>query len=225
MKLFKNFFAIAAVSAAVVACNNAPEETVEATEAEEVSTPEVVEAVSYAVSEEGNSIHWVGYKTFSDDEHMGTITISEGEFSVEGDQLVGGSFIIDMNSIDNEDLAENAEYKAKLEGHLKSPDFFNVGEHPTAKFTITGIEAVEGTEGVTHNISGNLMMRGAEKNITIPAAVSMADDMITLTAPEFVIDRTNWGVEYGNSGIEGIAKENIIHNNIKLEVNVKAKRA
>ena len=41
--------------------------------------------------------------------------------------LVGGQFSIDMNSINNTDI-ESEEYSAKLEGHLKDEDFFNVEE-------------------------------------------------------------------------------------------------
>lgn len=224
MNNLKNFFMFAAGTALTVACSNAPEETVETTEAQEVQ--EVVTSTSYALVTEGDEVMWEGFKTYAEGSHQGTLQISEGEFVVEGDAIVGGTFVIDMNSINNVDLAENAEYKAKLEGHLKSNDFFAVGQYPTATFTVTAVEVAEGVEGVTHTIKGNLKMRDQEKNISVPATISMNGDVLNLTTPEFVIDRTNWGVEYGSeTSIEGLAKENAISDNLKLKLNLQAKKA
>ncbi len=229
MNNLKKFFMLAAGAALTVACSNAPEETVETTEAQEVQEVQEVEAsATYVLVTDGDEVMWEGYKTYTDGSHIGTIQINEGEFNIEGEDIVGGSFVIDMNSIQNSDLPEEGDYnKAKLVGHLKSPDFFSVEEYPTATFTLTGVEATPGAEsGATHNFMGNLKLRGQEKNITVPAMVSMENDMIKITTPEFVIDRTNWGVQYGSeTSIEGLAKENAIADNIKLKLDLKAKKA
>lgn len=69
---------------------------------------------------------------------------------------------------------------AKLLGHLKSPDFFNVAANPEASFTITSVTPFSGTakdsadprqESIskykvtnpTHTISGNLTIKGVTK--------------------------------------------------------------
>ncbi len=230
MKITNKLFAFA-IASSLVACNSgAPETTVEASDAKEVKT-ETVETINYSVATTGDEIAWEGYKTFNvGDAHNGTIQVSEGSFLVEGDQLVGGSFTIDMASINNLDLAESPEYKAKLEGHLKSPDFFAVDSFPTAKFEITGAEAVgaEDTTGATHNISGNLTLRGITKNVTVPAMVEMTDAGINFSTPEFVIDRSQWDVKFRSTSFTefaDIAKDNIIDNNIKLSVALKASKA
>ncbi len=222
MKNLGKFFAMAAFGIFAVSCNNSGE-AVEANDAQEVSTPEETSA-TYIVSTEGDEIKWVGFKTFTESQHTGTMQVSEGKFETHNGEIVGGSFIVDMNSIYNEDLPAEGDYnKEKLVGHLKSPDFFDVANHPTATFTITGITAAEnGENGVTHNISGNLKMRGNEKNITIPAKINMTDDMIELSTPEFTIDRTNWSVMYGSKNLESVAKDQLIDNNIKLVVDLKA---
>jgi polyisoprenoid-binding protein YceI len=222
MKNLGKFFAMAAFGFFAVSCNNTGE-AIEANDAQEVSTPEETSA-TYVVSTEGDEINWVGFKTITGDQHNGTIQVSEGKLDTHNGEIVGGSFVVDMNSIFNEDLPAEGDYnKEKLVGHLKSADFFDVENHPTATFTITGITAVEnGENGVTHNISGNLKMRGTEKNITFPAAVSMTDDMIMISAPEFTIDRTNWNVMYGSKNIESVAKDQAIDNNIKLVIDLKA---
>lgn len=225
MKNLSKFMAITAMGVFAVGCNNNTGEAVEAKEAEEVVTPEETSA-TYVVSTEGDEIRWEGFKTYSDGKHVGTIQVTEGEIMTEGEEIVGGTFVIDMNSINNEDLAEAPDKHAKLTGHLKSADFFDVENHPTATFTITGITPVEnGEEGTTHNISGNLKMRGEEKNITIPAKINMNGDVISVETPEFTIDRTNWNVMYGSKNLESVAKDNLIDNNIKLWIDLEAKKS
>ena len=47
---------------------------------------------------------------------------------IEHGTLVGGQISIDMTSIENTD--QEGKWKANLEGHLKSDDFFNVEKFP-----------------------------------------------------------------------------------------------
>ncbi|GAA4433024.1 YceI family protein [Bremerella cremea] len=79
----------------------------------------------------------------------------------------------------------------KLTNHLKSPDFFDVRQHPEAKFVSKKIEA--GDDG-KFNITGDLTLLGETKSITFPAVVTIGKE-VNLTA-EFVIDRTEFGMTY-----------------------------
>ena len=54
----------------------------------------------------------------------GTIALKSSELIFKNNTLKGGSFVIDMTTIACTDLT--GEYKRKLEGHLKSDDFFSV---------------------------------------------------------------------------------------------------
>ena len=80
-----------------------------------------------------SKIAWKGYKVTG--EHYGSIKFKSGALEFSGNTLNGGYFVIDMNTINTEDLS--GEYKNKLDGHLKSDDFFGVKQHPeaTLKFT------------------------------------------------------------------------------------------
>lgn len=204
----------------VFACGSS-DTKVEAEEAGEVAEATVTSMV-YDVSTEMSTINWTGGKVLDiGDKHSGTVKISEGSLAVEGGKLTAGNFTIDMTSITDEDLA-GSEGQAKLEGHLKSPDFFSVEEYPTATFEITSVEAVEGSAEMTHNITGNLTMRGETKQITIPANVAMEDGKITAITPEFTIDRTEWNVMYGSDKLEGIAKDKVISNDLTLKIMLNA---
>lgn len=224
MKNLGKFFALAALGFFAVSCQNNSGEAVEAKEAEEVSTPEETSA-TYVLNTEGDEIRWEGFKTYSDGRHVGTLQVTEGELITDNSEIVGGKFVIDMNSIYNEDLAENEDKHGKLTGHLKSADFFDVENHPTATFTVTSVTKAENAEsGATHMISGNLKMRDQEKNITFPAMIDMNDNSIAVKTPEFTIDRTNWNVMYNSKNLESVAKDNLIDNNIKLKLDLTAEK-
>ncbi len=227
----RKFFALVALGVAVACNSGAPEADVQASDAQTVDESKTASAAVYNVNTEGDEIAWEGYKTFNiGDAHNGTIQVTDGNFKVEEGALVGGEFTIDMATIKSLDLAENQEYAAKLEGHLKSPDFFAVDSFPTAKFVITGAEAAaaEDTTGATHYVTGNLTLKGISKSITIPAEVQMNDQEVSFSTPEFVIDRSQWDVRFRSTSFTefaDLAKDKVIDNNIKLQINVKATKA
>jgi polyisoprenoid-binding protein YceI len=84
----------------------------------------------------------------------------------------------------------------RLTNHLKSPDFFDVRTHPTARFASTKITPGEGGKAT---ITGNLTLHGVTKEISFPASVQVTDEGLTLKS-EFSIDRTQFGMTY--KGVE-----------------------
>lgn len=98
-------------------------------------------------------ILWKGSKVVPDS-HEGTLNISKGTLTFEGDTLAGGSFTVDMNSMVSTDLS--GSYAKKLIGHLKSDDFFGVAEHPEATLTITKAEKTDNG----YNVTGDFTIRG-----------------------------------------------------------------
>lgn len=85
----------------------------------------------------------------------------------------------------------------KLTDHLKSPDFFDVKQHPTAKFESTAIEM--GDNG-SATITGNLTLLGVTKPVSFPATVS-TDGGFTVSG-ELSIDRTEFGMNYSTDKVE-----------------------
>jgi len=187
----KKIIFLAAVVSSFAACNGNTEKKVETTEKQ---TAAVVDGIGYTV-DSTSTITWTGSKPTG--KHTGTFKIKDGLLNVKDGALTGGTFTIDINSLNNEDLAGDAESKGKLEGHLKSPDFFDVAKYPTAKFEITAVEPnVDSTKtDFTHIIKGNLTLKDSTKNVAIPARVTIDAKTVSASA-DFSIDRTLWGMNY-----------------------------
>ncbi len=206
---------ILCIGLAVVSCKKATNET-EAKDAEEIS--KVAEAAKYTADASASTIAWKGSAPTK--AHNGTISISDGSLALEDGKLVGGNFIIDMNSIVNLDL-EDETYNAKLIGHLKSADFFDVENNAFSAFAITGVEEKDGKTMV----KGNLTIKGIKKNIEFPATVSVEGDAVSFTSEAFNIDRTEWDVKYNSGKFFEDLKDKLIDDNIELSFTVKATKA
>ncbi len=212
---------ILAVSTAMLmmACGSTPGEKVEAKEEQEVQKAAIT-AKTLNVDAAASQVMWIGAKPTGT--HEGTLNVKEGVLKMEDDKLVAGNFTLDMTSINVTDL--EGDDKAKLEGHLKgtsAPEvadhFFNTAKYPTATFEISKIEAVEGKENVTHNITGNLTMKDKTKSVTLPAKVGYADGVLTAETPDFKIDRTEWGIEFKSSKVGEMGINDEISMKIKLQ--------
>ncbi|CAM4232305.1 YceI family protein [Gillisia hiemivivida] len=156
-----------------------------------------------------SNVTWTGKKVTGS--HTGTIQLKSGFFHMEDQNLVGGEFVIDMTSLTNTDLS--GENKQKLEGHLKSEDFFGVEKHPTAKLVITSVASKgNGTYGVV----GNLTI----KNITKPITFDLEMKNNVANA-KLSIDRSKYDVKYGSGSFFDDLGDKTIYDNFDLEVNLK----
>ena len=215
---------VSAAALALAACGDAstaPEAEVSDAVEAPAQGPVSGQATQYAVNPNASKVSWVGSKLVGD-AHTGTIDISDGRLAVFQSEIAGGDFTLDMGSLTVTDLDDNSG-KGKLEGHLKNEDFFEVNEYPEATFTITRIQPIEGRQGVTHELTGNLELKGVTKSVTVPAEVSITDEEITAVTPAFTINRTDWNVKYG-SGITGVAQDKIISDDVELKIMLSAER-
>jgi len=172
---------------------------------------------SNPIAPESSSITFTGTKPVGT--HTGVFKIQEGQLFADKNTITGGKFVIDMNSLQIQD--NDTSYKAKLTGHLLSPDFFDVSKYPQARFEITGCTVLNGDSTATHTIQGNLTMKDITKNVSFPAKLTFDDSTVTATA-NFIIDRTLWGVHYGN---DKSLKDKFIYPEVKIALNLKGKRS
>ena len=89
-----------------------------------------------------SEIRWKAYKTLKAESmsHNGTVKLKSGNLTFNGNEFTGGNFIINMNTIDAEDMNENPKQKKFLENHLKSDDFFDVEKFPVTVFQIKSVK-------------------------------------------------------------------------------------
>lgn len=214
---FSSLFSLFFLALFLVACG--PEgEKVESGEAQPEAEAGATAEV-FNIDPAQSVINWEGTKLVGGG-HVGTIDIESGRLAVANGNIVGGEFSINMASLENTDLGE-ADGKGKLEGHLKSPDFFDVAQFPTAKFNVVSAQPVpagQDANGATHLVTGNLNMKGEKRSVTIPVTVKIDGGTLKAAANKFVIDRTEWGIKYGAEGsVADLAKDNIINDNVGLD--------
>jgi len=176
----------------------------------------------FSIDPANSIVEWKGTKPTG--EHVGTINIKQGNIIVKDGNLVAGKFTLDMTSIVNKDLTD-AEWNKKLVDHLNSSDFFNTAEFPESTFELTSAKPydgspVEGSEQPTHNITGNLTIKGISKSVTFPAFVQMDKTMFKATSTQFVIDRTEWDVRYQSKKFFDDLKDKFIYDEIGIRISI-----
>lgn len=185
-------------------------------EVSEVTTTS--EGVLYQVDTLNSKVQWKGFKVLKTDNtsHIGSIKFESGDVTVKDGKLESGKFVVNMSSLENEDVKDE-EMKTKLESHLKSEDFFEVEKFPTASFEITKI--TDAVEGGDYNavLDGNLTIKGITKPMTFNANVSIKEGEISIATEQKDIDREVFGVSF-QSPIEN----GVIKNEINVQVLVKA---
>lgn len=221
MRQLINFTLFLAIASLVVACKPKGEK------AETGDAQEVTQAAGkeYTVDVAGSKILWEGTKVTG--KHNGDLSLSEGKVVFSDGALAGGSFIIDMNSVNSLDVTGDS--KVNLDNHLKGTvegketDFFNTPKYPTAKFEITKATKLMNNPDANYVVNGNLTLKDQTKGISFRAKVEEANGMVTVSTPNFVIDRTDWGIQYGSARfIDGIG-DRAIGDDIGLQINLVAK--
>ncbi|AZI56748.1 YceI family protein [Epilithonimonas vandammei] len=172
----------------------------------------------YVIDTMNSKAEWKGFKVVKSDNtsHIGTLKFESGEVTVKDNKLESGQFVIDMNSIANEDLKET-DGNSKLIGHLKSADFFDVEKFPTASYEITKI--TEAPAGSDYNtvLDGNLTLKGITKPATFNANVKIKDGELSIATEPKDINRDEFGIKFQMPVAEGLIK-----NEINVQMKVKA---
>ena len=168
---------------------------------------------SYKIDNQKSKITWVGKKVTGS--HNGTIALQSGSLAVNGKNVTGGTFVIDMTSI------KDADGSAKLEGHLKADDFFGSAKFPTSTFVITKVAG----SGANLTVTGNLTIKGITKPLSFPATVTVnADGTVSALAGKIVVDRTKYDIKYGSKSFFDSIGDKAIDDNFELAVKLVAKK-
>jgi polyisoprenoid-binding protein YceI len=195
----------------VIGCGN-PADTVPKADVKSTSVPSTDAAKApttsessgriYAFGPENSSVQWVGSKVTG--RHDGGFKQFTGELHVQNGKLAdtGNKVVIDTTSI----WADND----RVTGHLKTPDFFDVAQFPTAIFETTSITP----QGTNSTVAGNLTLHGITKQIAFPAVIQISDEAVDLTA-NFFINRLDFDIKYPGKANDLIRKEVVLRLKVK----------
>ncbi len=172
-------------------------------------------ADTYNVDTASSSIVWTGYKVTG--KHTGAVKVKNGTLSWDAGKLTGGSFDIDMNSMTVVDLT--GESNTKLLNHLKSDDFFSVATHPVASFKITSAKEITDPAKGTHEITGDLTIKGVTNAITFPATVTVNGKEAVAKA-DIKLDRTKWNIRYGSGKFFENLGDKMISDDFELKLHI-----
>ena len=185
----------------------------ESKQTQESDSEEVAEAPEdaskFVVNSEATQVNWRGEK-ITGSYHTGTVNVSEGHIETEGNQIVSGEFTVDMQSIRVTNV-EDPKSLAKLTGHLKGPDFFEISTYPNANFAVTSSTA--------DSLTGNLTIKGITHVITIPYTLNKMESGITAKS-SFKVDRSKYDVRYGSGAFFEDLGDNLIEDDIQFDVNL-----
>ena len=163
----------------------------------------------YNIDNTQSQITWTG-REVSTSSHYGTLDFVSGNFEISNGAIVNGEFIVDMTSINNQDM--EGDSKARLEGHLKSDDFFSVESYPTASISINSSELISDGKW---NVSADLSIKG----FTHPVNFEMISSEDGWSA-NLVFDRSKYDVRFRSGSFFENLGDKLIYDDIELSINL-----
>ena len=167
----------------------------------------------YIVNKDLSTIKWTG-KEITTKSHYGILDLKEGSIYVNNDGIISGKVVIDMNSINCLDMSGRG--KNKLEGHLRSDDFFGVNSYPEANLIFTSWSV---------NNIGKILYKGdlTIKNITHPITFSGSVKKIDIgyrSTINLSFDRTLYEIKFRSGKYFQNLGDKLILDNIDIRAEI-----
>lgn len=156
-----------------------------------------------------STINWTGKKVTG--QHEGTVNLKDGKLIFKGKKLAGGVFTVNMTTLTSTDLT--GEYLGKLNGHLKSEDFFGTEKFPTSTLVFKNVVAKANN---VYTVTGNLTIKGITKPIVFDLATTANS-----ASTKFKVDRTKYDIKYGSGSIFDNLGDKAISDDFELAVALK----
>lgn len=169
-----------------------------------------VNAQTKKVNATKSSINWLAKKVTG--QHEGTVNLKEGNLIFKGKKVVGGNFTVDMTSMTTTDL-KAGQGKEKLDGHLKSEDFFGTEKFPTSTLVFKTI-AVK-SAGL-YTVTADLTIKGITDSVTFDLATTANSATANVK-----INRTKFGIKYGSGSFFDNLGDRAIADDFDLTVALK----
>ena len=167
----------------------------------------------YIVNKDLSTIKWTG-KEITTKSHYGILDLKEGSIYVNNDGIISGKVVIDMNSINCLDMSGRG--KNRLEGHLRSDDFFGVNSYPEANLIFTSWSV---------NNLGKILYKGdlTIKNITHPITFSGSVKKIDIgyrSTINLSFDRTLYEIKFRSGKYFQNLGDKLILDNIDITAEI-----
>lgn len=153
-------------------------------------------------------ITWTGKKVTG--EHQGTLNFKEGSLIFKNNKLVGGNLVADMSTMVCTSVT--GKDKTKLEGHLKSTDFFDTEGSKTSTLVFTSV--VEKKPNI-YGVTADLSIKGKTNPVKFDLSITGKTAVANLT-----IDRTKYGIQYGSGSFFDDLGDKTIYDNFDLRVSL-----
>ncbi|MCB2219168.1 MAG: YceI family protein [Bacteroidetes bacterium] len=140
--------------------------------------------------------------------HSGTVDLTSSDIKLDNGKITGGSFTVDLSTMIPTDENYNPEEGStpeKLVGHLSSPDFFDVENHPTAKFEITRVDG--------NTAYGMLTVRGKTNEEKVENINIREMDGNVVISGDLAFDRKKYDVSWDSP-----VQDRVLSNNIEVKV-------
>ena len=170
--------------------------------------------VKFTVDSNATTINWLAKKVTG--QHNGKVKVTSGELILDGVNVKGGEFIIDLTAMTIEDLQGSSN--EKLLGHLKSDDFFSVAKFPAAKFILSSATI---KSGKTYTVKGKLTIKGITNDIEFPADIVFSGKTMTATS-KIKVDRTKYDIKYRSNNFFENLGDKAIYDDFELDLNLVA---
>jgi polyisoprenoid-binding protein YceI len=167
----------------------------------------------YIVNTEKSSLKWIGEKFTGI--HYGRIYFTQGELILQNNKITGGSFVIDMESIEIDDLEKDKWYD-KFLSHLNSESFFDTESHPKSQLNI--IKSIPLSDS-TAKIFAILEIKGIKNNIEFIASYNLINNRIHAKT-KLIVDRKKYNIGYGNESFFDRIGDGFLFDQFQLEVNI-----
>ncbi|MGQ7944552.1 YceI family protein [Flavobacterium sp. WC2509] len=164
-------------------------------------------AQTYKIDASKSIINWVGKKITG--EHEGTVNFRDGYLIFKDKKVTGGSFTANMTTLSNND--QTGSSKQKLEGHLKSEDFFNTANFTTATLVFKSI-ASKGND--TYLINADLTIKGITNSIQFDL-VMIGKNKATAYLK---VNRTKYDIKYGSGSYFDDLGDKTIYDDFEMNV-------
>ena len=168
----------------------------------------LISQMTKLIDVENSKIKWIG-EELSGKNHYGSLKFKKGNLNLNNGVNISGNFIVDMKTINVEDLQGGS--KQRLEGHLRSDDFFSVEKFSEAIFEAKSPAVVNKKEGI-QILSGNLTIKG----ITHPAKIEIDDNW----SAKLVFDRSKFDVRFRSGNFFQNLGDKLIYDEIAINAKI-----